>query len=129
MSESFDRPLSISIERADGIVLMSLGGELDAATAGDLQAHLSQLAADRSVRLIIDLAQLEFIDSSGLNALALGSRVLAANGGSLVVAGAAAHIQRVFEIVHLASEVHTEATVGDARRALARLARDTDTRR
>jgi anti-sigma B factor antagonist len=44
-------------------------GELDAARVGEFRSALSAAAAKPDHRVVVDLSQLEFIDSSGLGAL------------------------------------------------------------
>ena len=114
MATNRDPPLSISIVSQDSIVVLSLVGELDAASVSDLRAHFDDLSSRDAADVVIDVARLEFIDSSGLNALAVGARTTKSNGGSLVVAGPSEHLKQVFEIVDLGSELEVEPTVEDA---------------
>ena len=61
-------PGSIAIERltdAQGVVV-ALHGELDLATARELELHLREIEATHPGRLVIDLTDLEFMDSTGL---------------------------------------------------------------
>lgn len=52
----------------DGLAVVALRGELDVAEAASVAAALAAIAgSDRTV--IVDLAGLEFIDSSGVTAL------------------------------------------------------------
>ncbi|MEU4350371.1 STAS domain-containing protein [Streptomyces sp. NPDC023838] len=73
-------------------------GELDHHTADLLSEPLeSAVEAGRS-RLVVDCAQLEFCDSTGLNVL-LGARLKAeAAGGGVHLAGMLPVVARVFEI-------------------------------
>ena len=57
-------------------------GELDLADAVDVAAALTAISA-REPRIIVDLAGLEFIDSSGLGALARGRRQARRAGGEV----------------------------------------------
>lgn len=118
MAETFDRALSIETDTVEGVVVVRLIGELDAATSVDLQSRLARFGEGRPPRVVVDLSGLAFIDSSGLNAFATSARSIDASGGTLVLAGASAHIRQVFDIVHLASQVRIEPTVSDAVQAL-----------
>jgi anti-sigma B factor antagonist len=57
------------IESGPASVCLKLGGELDIYTAPDLQEAIEQLEATVPALLIVDLADLEFIDATGLRIL------------------------------------------------------------
>jgi anti-sigma B factor antagonist len=61
-------PFEIEESRRDGTTVLILHGELDLAYADGLSARLAELR-DRREPVILDLDQLEFIDSSGLRVL------------------------------------------------------------
>jgi anti-sigma B factor antagonist len=56
---------------ADGEVRLALAGELDLATVDQLHQHVKQELAEepRPHRLVIDLAEITFCDSTGVGAL------------------------------------------------------------
>jgi anti-sigma B factor antagonist len=69
---------------ADGVVRLTLIGELDIAVADRVEDRFRQLREDdRPVRL--DLSQLEFIDSSGVRAIVLGLKHARQGGHTLEV--------------------------------------------
>jgi anti-anti-sigma factor len=103
--------LSITLDgRADAVVV-TLEGELDITTADGLERRLRSIGDDGSARVVVDLTRLLFIDSVGLNTLVASSRAIAAAGGSLVLAGASAHVGRVFEVVRMHQSIRIEETV------------------
>jgi anti-sigma B factor antagonist len=53
--------------RSDGCVVARLSGELDLAASPALEALRDRLLADAPARVVIDLRELEFIDSTGLH--------------------------------------------------------------
>jgi anti-anti-sigma factor len=61
----------LSTRRFNGCTMVTLRGELDLADAAAVTAALTAVAA-RDPVIIVDLAGLEFIDSSGVAALARG---------------------------------------------------------
>lgn len=86
--------------RQDGAVLeLRLRGELDVATVDDLQDVLERASAEGYACIVVDLSGLEFIDSSGLEALAVGHKRQRANGGDVVLRNPNQRIRRVLEIV------------------------------
>lgn len=90
---------------ADGAVRLTLVGELDIAVAGALQDRLRQHAdAGQAVRL--DLSELEFIDSSGVQAVVLSVRDARQQGKSLEVdPRLSATTRRMIEIMGIGSQL------------------------
>lgn len=71
--------LWISEQAAGTLVRLKVGGELDMATAGALRERLLELGEEgRGVRL--DLSELGFVDSSGLQALLAAATQFRDNG-------------------------------------------------
>ena len=70
-----------SSERLD----VTVGGELDGATAVGLGDELDAAIAEGVVDVVIDCAQLRFIDSRGVGALLLRRNQLEERGGSMTL--------------------------------------------
>jgi anti-sigma B factor antagonist len=64
-----DRDPVTGIERLDGVVVVSLAGELDLYNAPALRAALLAEAAAAPDRLVVDLSAVEFVDSTALGVL------------------------------------------------------------
>ena len=65
------RPGELAVEdrpSGDGHTL-ALAGELDIATAPDLEAMIHSLCADGAGEIVLDIGQVSFVDSSGLRAI------------------------------------------------------------
>jgi anti-sigma B factor antagonist len=73
-------------------------GEVDASSCAQLAR---QLVARPGSRLVVDLAQVVFLDSSGLGTLHVARQKLLRDGGDLVVTRPTAFVLRVFEITGL----------------------------
>jgi stage II sporulation protein AA (anti-sigma F factor antagonist) len=110
---------STSTDERDGLVLVAVSGELDVANTSELETLLDRYCVAPQPRVVVDMSNLTFIDSSGLNLLALTARTVASLGGSFVVAGPPDHITHVFEVVHLESEVQVAPSLEDALERLA----------
>ena len=72
--------VDLSTRVCDGHVIVALRGEFDIADAVSVAAALAAVAA-REPEIIVDLAGLEFIDSSGVAALARGRKQARHAGG------------------------------------------------
>jgi anti-sigma B factor antagonist len=103
----------LSTRSCDGYVVVALRGELDLADAAVVAAELTAIAA-REPGIIVDLAGLEFIDSSGVAALARGRRRARQAGGELILAAPQRNVMRVLTVIRLAEAFSVYATVEEA---------------
>jgi len=87
--------------RTDGDVVVRLIGELDLATAPRLGEELAGLTVGGALHITLDLAELVFIDSTGLSVLVSGLERLRDLGGNLALRSPNASTMKVFEITGL----------------------------
>jgi anti-anti-sigma factor len=99
------------IERQDdgqGVIL-GLHGEIDIASAPELENALAgPLAVPGEARIVIDLAAVEFIDSTGLATLIEAQARADGNGCSLILRHVPPQAKRLLEITRLAGSFVTE---------------------
>lgn len=89
--------LDVGVEHDDSTARVVVAGELDAATAPELDATLGALASDDAVRrIVVDLAEVTFIDSKGLQALCRKAKAADTDGFDLAVVGVRDRIRRIF---------------------------------
>ena len=101
---------------ADTIVL-STSGRVDHATAEAFKtALLDRLGtcAAGGDQVVLDMAGIDYIASTGLRALLLASRQAKAQGGVLVAAALQPVVREVFEIARFTLVLKTFASVRDA---------------
>jgi len=110
----------LSTRSYDGRAVVALRGELDLADATAVAAALAAVTA-REPQIIVDLAGLEFIDSSGVAALARGRRQARQAGGDLVLAAPQQKVMRVLAITRLTDAFSVYATVEEVPEAAGRL--------
>jgi anti-anti-sigma factor len=121
VSELPGAPFELAVSSAEGAVrVVSLKGELDFDEAPTFARTLDELRADGARDLVVDLAELTFIDSSGISVLVSTARAAASDGGMLVVASPASHVRRVFEIVNLSELMPVEVGLDEALQRIAR---------
>jgi anti-anti-sigma factor len=102
MSEPEPNVLTVAVDRdAGGVDLVALRGELDFASGEPLSTAFADLTGGPR-RVVVDLSDLEFVDSSGVKMLVAAARAVEDAGGTFVVAGPTATVRRVFDILHLA---------------------------
>ena len=110
MSERSQTPgtLTISTETSDGTVSVALRGELDLASAPQLERRLRTIERQRPQRLIVDLAGLAFIDSTGLRLLLQADERCGQSGCEMVLRPGGASVQRVFDVTGALEVLHFE---------------------
>ena len=85
-----------------GDALISLTGELDLSGTTALEEEIGRLVEQEGVaRVVLDLRELEFMDSSGLRMVALAERRLSGVGRALVLVRGRDTVQRVFAITRM----------------------------
>ncbi len=95
MSENF----SVSITDIGDVHIVRLRGELDMASADGLTDRLVEIAGPI---VVVDLADLSFVDSTGLSALIVTRNRMEGNGDVLLVTRPQPNVRRVLEITGLA---------------------------
>lgn len=105
-----------------GVVVCTVIGELDVASAPKLRAELVRLVAESEgpPRVVVDLAGVDFLDSTGLGVLLGGLKRVRARDGALVLCRAEPQVRKVFEVTRVIEilPIHDELdTAVDAVRA------------
>ncbi len=89
-------------EKQKSTVVVRLSGELDHSYAERIRAELDELIADPSVkRLVLDLNELNFMDSSGIGMIIGRYKTMARRGGRVCVRCTNRRIDRIFEMAGL----------------------------
>jgi anti-anti-sigma factor len=82
-------------------VHVAIRGELDLATAPELDRVLVNLEAHGVERIVIDLVGVEFIGSTGLASIVRAQRAADRHGHRLVIRRGSRQAQRLFELAGL----------------------------
>lgn len=81
--------------------IVRLCGELDLAGKDEASAALAEAESLSPGRVILDLEELTFIDSSGVSFLVQAHRSVDQRGGELVITGATGFVLRVLGVMGL----------------------------
>jgi anti-sigma B factor antagonist len=93
--------LDLKTSDREGGAQIALSGELDIATAPQLEEEVQRLEAEGRRLIVIDLRGLEFMDSSGLRALLAADTRARERGARVVIVRGDDRIQRVLRITRL----------------------------
>jgi anti-sigma B factor antagonist len=87
--------------RDDGIGVVTPQGRLNMVSARRLKGVLSELVEGGTHRIVVDLGETTFLDSSGLGALIGGLKSARQAGGDLRIARVSPSVMTVFELTNL----------------------------
>jgi anti-sigma B factor antagonist len=93
--------LELTISEHDGETVLSAAGELDVNTAPELREQLARLVNDGARQIVVDLADVSFVDSTALSVLVSALKRLRQSDGDLALASPTPSVRRVFEITGL----------------------------
>jgi anti-anti-sigma factor len=93
--------LVVSLSREDGFVVVSGEGEIDFPNGPVLSDRLTAALGERPPRIVVDLHDVTFVDSTGLALLVAAHRDARANQGWLRLAGPRGQLRRLLEITNL----------------------------
>jgi anti-anti-sigma factor len=96
--------LVLRSERDGDAHVIALLGELDIAGAPRLEEELLRVESTDAASIVVDLHELEFIDSTGIRLLVMAADRSSANGRFTLMRGPQ-QVHRVFEITDLASRL------------------------
>jgi anti-anti-sigma factor len=109
------------VRDVDGVRILDASGDLDLGAAVELCAQVDTARAAGCRRMLLDLTDLEFCDSSGLRALIGAAEELRASAGRLFVPPVAGAVARLFaltgadELLPLCSSLSDELAALGAR--------------
>jgi anti-sigma B factor antagonist len=106
--------LTISTESRDAVVLITVHGELDLATAPELSELTTELLERGDSRLVYDLSGLTFCDSTGLTVFVRAKNRVDELGGRLSLAAPSPIVHRVLDVSGLLQVLDTQPSVADA---------------
>jgi anti-sigma B factor antagonist len=96
--------MDVTHRRFNRVDLLEVAGRVDAATASKLKQHIDALFEEGRYRIVLDLAQLEYISSPGLRVLiearkrAREWKITDLEGGDIRIANLPPKIKEVFDL-------------------------------
>jgi len=90
--------LRIDVRPEPGRVVLELAGELDLAAAPRLQSEIELAERDMPAMLVLDLGDLEFIDSAGLRVILAADQRAREQGRVFAVTHGSPQVERLLEL-------------------------------
>jgi len=89
-------------EKRKNTMIVRLSGDLDHSTASAIREEVDGLILDPGIRrLVFDLNDLEFMDSSGIGLMIGRYKLMARRGGTMAVMSPRRRVDRIFEMAGL----------------------------
>ena len=93
--------LELETSEEEGVVRLALRGELDLSTVSKVEAELRRAEASEPSLLVLDLSELNFLDSTGLRLIVTTDQRARESGRRVAVVKGPDAVQRVFAITRL----------------------------
>lgn len=108
------KPLVLGCQHLPGVTLITVAGQLDTITSGQLDGFIRQVRRRPEEHVVLDLTELSFMDSSGLRVMLTTHSYSAQHGGSLRLAALRPGPARLLHIAGLECHLSIYANVQDA---------------
>jgi anti-sigma B factor antagonist len=100
------QPLAVERTSNEGVELLLVEGELDIATAPRLISVMNGAVQEALSSLVVDLSQVDFMDSTGLALLINAHRRLTRRRKGFAVVCPPGPLRRVFEVTDMVETLH-----------------------
>ncbi len=94
--------MKLSIDKHEKYIILKLEEEkLESLIAPNLKSELIYITTEGYRNIILDLADVKYVDSSGLSAILTGNRLCKAANGSFILANVQPTVKKLIEISQL----------------------------
>jgi anti-sigma B factor antagonist len=100
------QPLAVERTSLEGVEVVMVGGELDIASAPRLISVLNRAVQEALRSLVVDLSDVNFMDSTGLALLINAHHRLTRRRKGFAVVCPPGHLWRVFEVTDMVETLH-----------------------
>src|SRR4051794_20551585 len=102
MPEDFlPKPFRCEVDKRDGTVHLRPSGDLDMSTVPELEAALRAARGDGARRIVVDLRELDFMDSTGITLVTRYNNESRRDGFNFALIEGHPRIQRLFDLTGL----------------------------
>lgn len=109
--------MDIIVEQRTSFLLISPAGDVDLSTSRELQQTIRQHMDKKPKRMVVDLAKVPYMDSSGVATLVEAMQLARKQATKLVLSAMQPKVRSIFEIARLDRVFTIVATVDDASNA------------
>jgi anti-anti-sigma factor len=95
----------VEVRNADATTVISVSGELDLASSPALEEELERVAQSDAQLVVVDLRNLEFMDSTGLSVLVRAHQRAEESGRRLGLVNGSQQVQRLLTLTGVADRL------------------------
>lgn len=106
--------MEIKVTESNGVAILNLQGRLDLSSGSSLKEQVKALFNDDKSNVHLNLADVEFINSSGLGSLVSVMKETRLRKGRLTLSNLASYVQEIFDITQLSHIFEIYATEEEA---------------
>ncbi len=96
-----DQNILVKTDVAPGVVVIHPSGDVDMSRSPDLRTAIRSAQENRPPKLVVDLSDVAYMDSSGLATLVEAMRTSKSNNTAMVLCGMHDKVRSIFEIARL----------------------------
>jgi anti-sigma B factor antagonist len=97
----FSVNFNVSVRQADGVSLVDVSGRLTSFETKAFRQMIYSLVKDGHTNIVLNLTDLEYLDSSGVGELARNYMSVVKKGGAMKVVGLAPKVEEILKITQL----------------------------
>ena len=103
--------ITIDVKETESKLAIKVNGEIDAYTAPQLREKLFPLSEKEGVKMVVDLSEVNYMDSTGLGVFVGVFKNVRAHDGEFKIVGVSERLQRLFEITGLADIIDINSQI------------------
>ncbi|MEH7442254.1 anti-sigma factor antagonist [Bacillus sp. JJ1122] len=103
--------ISIDVKETESVLAVKVNGEIDAYTAPQLREKLFPMSEKEGVKMVVDLSEVNYMDSTGLGVFVGVFKNVRAHNGEFKIVGLSDRLQRLFEITGLADIIDINSQI------------------
>ena len=107
-------PVEVTTRQEGGFTIVVVRGEVDLYSSPRMREAILAGVSRKNPRVIVDLAGVSYMDSSGIATLVEALQLTRKHSGSLVIAGLSERVREVFELARLESVFQLAPSVAEA---------------
>ncbi|WP_210367156.1 anti-sigma factor antagonist [Bacillus sp. REN3] len=103
--------ITIDVKETESVLTVKVNGEIDAYTAPKLRETLFPMSEKEGVKMVVDLSEVNYMDSTGLGVFVGVFKNIRAHNGEFKIIGLSDRLQRLFEITGLSDIIDINSQI------------------